>query len=289
MDANHLKENITHGTVMFPFAFYEWFGDFNYSVKLHWHEETEILYLEEGTFHFTNNMKKHVIQAPAIAFIGAGEIHSIDLLEKQRESALLFHMEMLYFEHFDIIKAHILKPLVEKKLVFPQFIFPQDRNWKEILSLYQKTITEARNSCISSQIKVKAYLLELIAVLYENNYIVSLEKIEEPITYQVEKVKKVITYIHENYNNTISTCKLACLIGMNEQYFCRYFKKITGKTLTEYINLIRIEKAAELLLKTQNKVIDIAIECGYSSIGYFNKKFKSIKSMTPQEFRKSMN
>ena len=50
---------------------------------------------------------------------------------------------------------------------------------------------------------------------------------------------------------------------MNTQYFCRYLKKLLGKTLTEYINEIRIEKASEYLAETNYKIIDIAVSCGY--------------------------
>lgn len=61
---------------------------------------------------------------------------------------------------------------------------------------------------------------------------------------------------------------------MNEQYFCRYFKKNIGKTITEYINVIRVEKAATALAETEDKIIDIASACGFDNIGYFIRRFK---------------
>ena len=69
---------------------------------------------------------------------------------------------------------------------------------------------------------------------------------------------------------------------MNEQYFCRYFKKNIGKTITEYINVIRVEKAATALAETEDKIIDIA----FDNIGYFIRRFKKEKGMTPSEYRK---
>ena len=73
---------------------------------------------------------------------------------------------------------------------------------------------------------------------------------------------------------------------MNEQYFCRYFKKNIGKTITEYINMIRVEKAATALAETEDKIIDIASACGFDNIGYFIRRFKKEKGMTPSEYRK---
>ena len=59
-----------------------------------------------------------------------------------------------------------------------------------------------------------------------------------------------------------------------------------GKTLTEYINEIRVDKASAMLSNTDEKVIDIAIQCGYDNISYFIKRFKNVKGVTPQEYRK---
>jgi len=230
-------------------------------------------------------MTEYLIQAPAFAFIGAGDIHSIILEEEQQESAMVFDIQMLYFEYYDEIQARIMKPLIEKKLMFPKFIFPQDNIWEQVVQVYEKTISEAEIKSVGSHIKVKAYLLELIAILYENDYMLSLDKIEEPITYNMENIRKVIVFIQDHYKNRITVSEIAGLLGMNEQYFCRYFKKSTGKTLTEYINVVRVEKAAEMLIKTKAKIIDIATECGYGNIGYFNRQFKTSKNMTPKVFR----
>lgn len=72
---------------------------------------------------------------------------------------------------------------------------------------------------------------------------------------------------------------------MNSQYFCRYFKRLTGKTITTYPNEIRIDKAAELLVSSDEKIIEIAGACGFENIGYFNKRFKNLKGSTPSKYR----
>jgi len=83
--------------------------------------------------------------------------------------------------------------------------------------------------------------------------------------------------------------ELAELINLNPQYFCRYFKRNIGKTITEYINEIRIEKAAQELLETDDKIITIAQNAGFDNTGYFIRRFKEEKGMTPSEYRKSQN
>lgn len=287
MGINDLKEEIIHGSILFPFAFYQWQGEFSYLVNLHWHKETEIIYFQTGTFIFVHNMEEYRIIAPALAIVEAGDFHSILLEEGQKESAIVFDLLMLYFEHFDEIQARIMKPLIEKKLQFPSFIFPYHDIWDQVISVYNKTLVEAQKKSLGSYIKIKAYLLELIAIIYENNYMINRETIEVLIPYKVENIKKVLLFIQDNYQKKLTVSQLADLLGMNNQYFCRYFKKITGKTLFEYINKLRIDKATELLLKTNIKILNIALECGYENLAYFNKQFKTLKQMTPQEFRKA--
>ena len=75
-------------------------------------------------------------------------------------------------------------------------------------------------------------------------------------------------------------------MNLNPQYFCRYFKENIGKTATRYIQEVRMEKAAEALAETNEKIITIAADSGFDNIGYFIRKFREIKGVTPSEYRK---
>lgn len=233
-------------------------------------------------------MLKYEINAPSFMFITSGDIHSIIGEEGCRESALVFDLKMLSFEYFDGIQYEIIRPLIEKKIQFPQFIFKDDSIWNELQRIYKGIMKEPRNDGLGACIRIKSYMYELIALLYENKKFKYLDDIKKDETYKISNVKKVLTYIHDNYKHKIYTDDMAKLIGMNTQYFCRYFKKLVGKTPTKYINEIRIEKATELLTKTDRKIIDIAMSCGYDNIGYFIKRFDEHKHMTPSEYRKQI-
>lgn len=286
MEREELKENVVHGTVSFPLGNYEWNDDKKCVVKLHWHNEIEIIYLKKGIFTLNINMKEYEIESPAFVFINSGEIHSIEGVECSRESAIVFDLKMLSFEDFDGIQYKIISPLIKKKMQFPQFILGNDELWDLVKELYDKISVESGNNKLSSYMKVKAYLYELIAALYERNRFLCEDNIDENYNYKIENAKRVLTFIQKNYERKISLDDAAAIVGMNTQYFCRYFKRLIGKTLTEYINEVRIEKAVEYLIESDYKIIDIAVECGYENIGYFIKRFKEIKGMSPSEYRK---
>lgn len=284
MGRKELKEEIKHGNVSFPLAYYMNIDE-QLFVKLHWHDETELVFFNEGKFIVNINMKKYEIDAPALMIINSGDIHSIYSKEVCTQSAVVFNLKMLSFEYFDGIQYQIIRPLMEKKMKFPLFVFSEDDIFMEIEKIYMKIINESGCVELSSFIRVKSYLYQMIALLYENKRFYYSDDIRQGDTYKRANVKKVLTYIHDNFGHKISANELAKLLGMNLQYFSRYFKKLTGKTPTGYINEIRIEKASEFLSQSDRKIIDIAMSCGYENMGYFIKCFKNQKHMTPSEFR----
>lgn len=286
-----LKEDMVHGTVKFPLAVYYWqkTGE-RFAVKLHWHEETEIIYLVSGRFNVNVNMKKYKLQGPVILFVGAGDIHSIEGEPGGLENAVVFDMKMLSFEQLDGVQLQIITPLLEKRMQFPQIVTDDNPIWEGLKRLYEEVLSESEKENPASRMKAKAYLYEMLAYLYENGSFVNMENAGDYNSEKINNIKKVLGFIQEHYNRRITGKDMAQLIGINEQYFCRYFKKITGKTPTMYINEVRIEKAACFLQQTDRKIIDIAMECGYDNIGYFIKRFKEQKGLSPSEYRtKSQN
>jgi len=88
----------------------------------------------------------------------------------------------------------------------------------------------------------------------------------------------------ENYVSGLTRMlELAC---KSQGYLNRCMKKYLGVTSTEYINTLRLNRAAELLRSTDKKIVDIAYECGFESVPYFNKIFKKQFLITPHLYRK---
>lgn len=87
-------------------------------------------------------------------------------------------------------------------------------------------------------------------------------------------------------NNDISLSALARIYHKNEKYMGRLFKKETGKSYSEYCNDVRLDRAAELLVCGSGKIIDIALECGFNHVSYFNRSFKMRYGMSPSQYRR---
>ena len=79
---------------------------------------------------------------------------------------------------------------------------------------------------------------------------------------------------------------LAALAGMSPSYLCRSFKAYTGSTVVGYLLRRRLQQAMLRLRDSDDKILAIALECGFRDLSYFNRQFKSLVGMTPSHYRR---
>lgn len=102
----------------------------------------------------------------------------------------------------------------------------------------------------------------------------------------VSNIKKIILYLEENYCCDINLKTLADTFQMNALYLGRILKLETGLSFTDYLNRLRLDKAADYLIHTELSAKQISEKVGYSNDKYFNTLFKKHTNMTPMEYRK---
>ena len=235
------------------------------------------------------------LKSPCFCFINSGELHAIASDSDQYlEQAVVFSPELLTFAAPDPTQEQFLLPLAEHKLSFPSFLGSDHPAFSEVQQEFFRirSIFFRENRFHSdqftienpiSQLRLKASLLNIIGTLAEHALLTSNEPVRNP---RVELLKTVISYIRQNYQQPLSLGKLAALAAMNEQYFCRFFKKALGKTPVSYINSFRIQHAATLLCTTELPVTEICLESGFNNLGHFMKEFKKATRFTPLQFRR---
>jgi two-component system response regulator YesN len=101
-------------------------------------------------------------------------------------------------------------------------------------------------------------------------------------------VQRVRHYIDQNLGGDLSLTRIGEWISLNPYYLSRLFKQLTGDNLTETIMEVRLERAKQLLLDTNLRIVDIAAQVGFESNAYFHRFFKKATHLTPQEFRESV-
>lgn len=102
-------------------------------------------------------------------------------------------------------------------------------------------------------------------------------------------VLKIVTYLDQNYQKPISLDFLSSLVNLSKDYMCTLFKQATGQTIIQCLIDIRIGQARQQLIQyPEQKIVDIARQCGFESPSYFGKIFKREVGMTPDQYRKTI-
>lgn len=100
-----------------------------------------------------------------------------------------------------------------------------------------------------------------------------------------DRLRGIHEFVDKNYQRKIEIAEVAQLCNLGKEAFCRYFKKTTGSTFTNFLNQYRISQAKRLLLMGKN-VGETCYECGFESLSYFTRTFKKISGENPSGFKK---
>jgi AraC-like DNA-binding protein len=149
-------------------------------------------------------------------------------------------------------------------------------------------IWEAETNEEGYEIAVKAYVYLLLVCLLRSHKKAVLSKKESRIrSNNLDCLNKVIVYIEEHYNERLTVNQLARYAGMSTSNLHLLFKKASGKTITDYINQVRIQNADRLLRNSDMNISEIATAVGVDDSNYFTKLFKKYKKIAPSQIRKA--
>jgi AraC-like DNA-binding protein len=131
-------------------------------------------------------------------------------------------------------------------------------------------------------------LLEVLQLLSTSSEVTELNEQDTSIKlFMDDKIRmgSVYKYIHANYDKNPDVNAIAAHVHLSTAAFCRYFKKQTKMTFTDFVNRYRITQAKTLLLKDVS-VSEACYEVGFESLSHFNKLFKKLEGENPSSFKK---
>ncbi|MCE9613609.1 MAG: AraC family transcriptional regulator [Lentisphaerae bacterium] len=101
------------------------------------------------------------------------------------------------------------------------------------------------------------------------------------------RLERLRGYLDERYAEPHTLAALACRAGLSRTYLCRAFKAYTGKPVFDYLIQRRVQAAMMRLRGGNEKILQIALECGFNDLAYFNRKFKELLGQTPTAYRRA--
>lgn len=294
---NNLEEKINHGTAELPIALHKltYAKETDMLFYIHWHKEFEILVVTEGSILFTIEQQEYILNNGDFVFINSNFYHSAKSIGKEKCSffAIDFSYQLLQENLNTRFGKKYILPILNENLQFCEVIRKVDsdinsNSWQaEIMKHLVEINNYSEYELDSHELALKSHIFAIWDLYYENAVVKN--DLNDIDIYNMERLKPVLEYIHENYTYEITLEELADFIPMSEGQFCRMFKQTMKVTPIQYIMRYRILQSCRLLLDTDKKIGEVANLSGFNSISYYNRLFLETIGCTPKHYRSSQN
>lgn len=261
----------------------------NYNVlHTHWHDNFEIILMTAGEAVFDIGNLSACASKGDIVFVNSKQIHTGYSVNNTNVSfdAIVFNKTLIGTEAPDSGNLKYIKPFIEGQFHLPLVINKQDVNHSYFFRLITDIIQEFTNKDRGFEVMIRSYLYNLLIGIVRN-YIpenVSLDS-SKLFRSNLDEFGKLLNFIKEHYHEKITVSQAANIVNLSPFHFCKSFKRLTGRTFVEFINLYRVNEAEELLRTTNLSVTMVAEKVGFCNINYFDRVFKDFKRYSPSKCR----
>ncbi|MBO5295512.1 MAG: helix-turn-helix transcriptional regulator [Clostridia bacterium] len=246
------------------------------------HPFYELVFVNSGKLHIASEDYTGVLQKDQVIIHRQNTVHSLRCSADEQPTVIIIGFEC----SSDVIDRFSAAPLTLEPAAVRKLaeIVKEGRNvFAPPYNIPTYNMKKKKHQPYGSE-QMLELLLEyfLIGLVREQGYSEHANEVEEAST----AIGEIIHYVDVNYLQKTTIEELAFLFRTNRATLCREFKKATGKTLVEYINDKKLEKAKKKIIETQDSFTGIAEALNFESIHYFTRFFKKMSGQTPSEFRR---
>lgn len=267
-------------------------GPEGYRVFYHWHYHAELLYFSAGHASVFIGNRLYEVSSGDLVFISPSEIHAV-FVEQGEPS-----------EHYIVgFDPELLNPATnlafELKYTLPQvanlsreqeaLILKADGNGhvsQLILEAYHEYCSKEPGFELAVTSDIQRLVLWVLRKLTAQG-MGFMPRVDIPEG-KLEAFRKALTFIHEHYCEQISAAAVAEASLMSYSHFAKLFKSVMHMPVTKYVSHLRLRKAEQLLLDSKNSITQVALDTGFSNASYFIEQFRSVKGMSPGQYRKML-
>lgn len=255
----------------------------------HYHPQYELLYISQSTgIRFVGDSVAQFYPGDLV-LVGAylphlwrndSSYYEKDANKEVETIVLKFTKNLIGEGTFDLPEFAEIKNLLEESnygLSFGKSI--SEKLHEELLSIVDLTPLEQ-----------SLRLLELLRklALTDDKEVLSSTDMRQFTQENSHRIDNVLKFISDNYANYITLNDVAEIACMTTNSFCRYFKRMTNKSFTQFLNVVRIRNASRLLVQEDLPISEVCYLVGYKSISNFNRQFKQIMGSTPNHYRNAI-
>lgn len=283
------KELKKHGSDHFPFLVsYQRLSEYDSnSFMWHYHPEIEITYIKKGSMHYRVNNQSFHLKEGDIIFCNSNALHSGEM-EHQEDCSYIpitFDPKLIYGFFQSTICTKYVEPVIQNLAVCAMHI-DYTESWHETFRkkmLEVITLDKEKPDFYELDISIRMQIMWRLLVEHLPHQ--PLPAASDLTEY--ERIRKILSYIEQNYMNPIALAEVAEHIHLCESECTRLFKRHMNTTLFSFLQEYRIERSLEYL-STHESISNIAGKTGFSDSNYYSKVFSKIKGCSPREYRKNL-
>lgn len=154
------------------------------------------------------------------------------------------------------------------------------RSYQKLRAIFQQLVYHSVSGQHKTPCIEQSILYRLLDELIEK-HLINISTSDDDI-----RINKILSYVHVNFQNSVSLSNIAEEMFVSTSTLSRIFKKHTGVSFAEYVNDIRVKYAAQELKNSNKNITQIAVDSGFSNLSVFNRIFKDVYFLTPSDYRK---
>ncbi len=233
---------------------------------LHFHSGFELYYMREGKCHYVIDDNSFDIVSGDVILIPSGTVHGTNYGSKPCTRLLINFPE------------NFITPEILSTIKSIGYIYKNPETIPAINELFYLIEQEYLRNDFLSYSALKAYTEGILMIM--------IRKSKQIDNTRNSIVDTAVKYIQENYTSTIRLADVAKMLSVSEEHLSRIFKKEITFGFSEYITLIRLQKAEHMLKNEPSRAVtEVAYACGFNDSNYFSYKFKKAYGITPSQLR----
>ena len=281
------RELEKHGTETFPMTVNHddlWSFE-GKNVPIHWHNDLEINLIREGEAVFQVYQKSYRVRTGEGFLLNRNVPHSCSSPgnEHVRYSTILVRPDFLYGDFGSDVERKCFQPFLQNSAIPCIHLTGFDENGKEILQKLNQVEEAFDRKRFCYELKIEGLLCEAFAmILYGHRQ--ELTKFVPANLQELERLEKMLNYLNMHFTEVISLQDLADQVHLSREVCCRLFKKMTGKTITGYLEEYRVNKSFSLVQSGQYSMTQITEMVGFSNPSRFASAFRKRFGCNPGEY-----
>lgn len=246
----------------------------------HWHEEMELLYPLNGEADITVDNKTYKLPKKNVTVIECCKIHSTYAHD---DSSMCLRIRISK----ECLQAYMPDITLRQIHCIPEDIRPEQfTEYYKICELLAELTRLYMYDAAYFRLEAEGLVLQAVARLLRFFSSDSTPDISSSDPLTIERIRDVIRYTEQHYQENISLQDAAAFLGISREYFCRIFKKNVGVSFLQYLNEVRLSKIYHDLQTTSLPIAEIMEKNGFTNQKRFNQSFKKMYGCTPSSIRK---